>query len=65
MAPYVASIASLNLTASAAQTLEDDQTFTFTGTGSVVTITGNVKVKNVGNEDISLLFDLDKFLTRH
>jgi len=65
VAPYVASIASLNLTASAAQTLEDDQTFTFTGTGSVVTITGNVTFNNVGNEDITLNFDLDKFLTRH
>jgi len=65
VAPYVASIASLNLTASAAQTLEDDQTFTFTGTGNVVTITGKVAVNNVGNEDITLSFDLDKFLTRH
>ena len=63
--PYVASIASLNLTASAAQTLEDDQTFTFTGAGNIATITGSIRVNKVGNEDLTLYFDLDKFLTKH
>ena len=38
-------ISSLNLTSSTAQTLENAQTFTFTGSGSVVTITGDIKIK--------------------
>jgi len=63
--PYVASIASLNLTASVAQTLEDAQTFAFAGAGSVVTITGNIKINKVGNENLTLRFDVDKFLTKH
>ena len=63
--PYVASIASLNLTASAAQTLENAQTFTFTGAGTQVTITGNIRINKVGNEDITLRFDVEKFLTSH
>jgi len=63
--PYVNTISSLNLTASAAQTLEDAQTFTFTGAGDVVTITGYIKINNIGNEDVTLRFDVDKFLTQH
>ena len=63
--PYVDTISSLNLTASAAQTLENARTLTFTGAGDVVTITGNIKVNTVGNEDVTLNFDIDKFLTQH
>jgi len=63
--PFVNTISSLNLTASVAQTLEDEQTFTFSGAGNIVTITGNIKVNKVGNEDVVLRFDIDKFLTQH
>ena len=63
--PFVNTISSLNLTASVAQTLEDEQTFTFSGAGNIVTITGNIKVNKVGNEDVTLRFDIDKFLTQH
>ena len=63
--PYVDTISSLNLTSSAAQTLEDAQTFTFTGAGNIVTITGNIIIDNVGNEDVTLRFDIDRFLTQH
>ena len=48
-----------------AQTLEDGITLTFPGAGSVATITGNVKVNKVGNEDVTLRFDIEKFLTMH
>jgi hypothetical protein len=65
VSPYVDTISSLNLTASAAQTLESGQTFTFTGAGSVVTITGYIKVNNVGYEDLIIRVDVDKFLTSH
>ena len=50
---------------SAAQTLENGTTLTFSGTGSVASITGNVKVNIVGNEDVTLSFDVDRFLTMH
>ena len=63
--PYVDTISSLNLTASVAQTLENGQTLTFTGAGNIVTITGNIKVNNVGNEAVTLKLDIDKFLTQH
>jgi len=63
--PYVTNISSLDLTASVAQTLEDNQTLTFTGAGNIVTITGNVLVNKAGAEDLFIYFDIDKFLTYH
>ena len=63
--PYVVSISSLNLTLSAAQTLEKGQTFSFAGSGSTVTISGNIKINKVGDGDATLRFDVDKFLTQH
>ena len=50
---------------SAAQTLENGAELTFPGAGSVVTISGNVKVNSAGNGDEALRFDLEKFLTMH
>lgn len=50
---------------SAAQTLEDGITLTFPGAGTVATITGNIKINHVGNEDVTLRFDVEKFLTMH
>jgi len=64
--PYVDTIgsaSSLVLTLSAAQTLENAQTFTFTGSGSVATISGSIKINKVGNTDVVLGFDVDNFLT--
>ena len=63
--PYVTNISSLDLTASTAQALEDNQTLTFKGAGNIVTITGNVLVDKVGPEDLVAYFDVDKFLTYH
>ena len=63
--PYVDTISSLILTTSVAQTLEDEQTFTFTGAGNIVTITGFVKINKAGNDAVALRFDIDKFLTKH
>ena len=48
---------------SAAQSLESGITLTFPGAGSVATITGNIKVNKVGNENVILRFDLEKFLS--
>jgi len=63
--PYITNISTLNLTVSAAQTLESGQTFTFPGAGSTFTITGDLIVKRVGNENLPIQLDVDKFLTRH
>ena len=69
-APTVASAAGSvtgagTIVLSAAQTLENGVTLTFPGAGTVATISGNIKVNNVGNEDVTLRFDLEKFLTMH
>ena len=50
---------------SAAQTLENGIELTFPGASTVATITGNIKVNKVGNEDITLRFDLERLLTMH
>ena len=63
--PYITNISTLNLTVSAAQTLESGQTFTFPGAGSTFTITGDLIVKRVGSENLLIQLDVDKFLTRH
>jgi len=51
------------ITVSAAQTLESGIKLTFPGAGTIATIKGNMKVNKVGNEDIRIGFDLEKFLT--
>ena len=51
-----------NLTISTAQTIEDNQPLTLLGTGSVVTITGDVEFKRFPAANIGLLFDASTFL---
>jgi len=63
--PYITNISGSNLTVSAAQTLEDGQTFTFPGAGNVVTITGDVVVNKAGSKSLDLIFDVNRFLTYH
>ena len=57
---YSGTTASLVL--SAAQTLESGVTLTFTGSSTLATITGNVKVLKTGAAALSLYFDVEKFL---
>ena len=47
---------------SAAQTLEDGITLTFSGAGKVATITGNIEVLKTGTANQTIKFDLDKLL---
>ena len=58
---------SATLTLSAAQTLEDGETLTFNGAGRIITISGNVEIKKVGqirsDWDGALFFDLERFIT--
>ena len=48
---------------SAAQTLEDGITLTFSGAGQVATITGNVEVIKAGDADATIRFDMDRLLS--
>ena len=48
---------------SAAQTLEDGITLTFSGAGQVATITGNIEVIKAGDADATIRFDMDRLLS--
>jgi len=48
---------------SAAQTLEDGITLTFTGAGQTATITGNIEVLEAGTADQALRFDVERLLS--
>lgn len=50
---------------SANQTLENGRMLTFPGASTVATITGFLKVNSAGNKDVTLRFDLERFLTMH
>ena len=47
----------------AAQSLESGVTLSFANAGTIATITGNITIHEVGNEDIIIRLDLDKFLS--
>ena len=48
---------------SAAQTLEDNITLTFTGASRIATITGNIQINSGGYANDQIYFDLEKFIT--
>lgn len=47
---------------SAAQTLEDGITLTFSGAGKVATITGNIEIVKAGTANATLRFDVEKLI---
>ena len=51
-----------NLTTTA-QALESGITLTLLGTGSVVTLTGDIEIKSFGNSSATLSFDIESFLS--
>ena len=51
-----------NITASAAQTIEDNQTLYFDGASNVLTITGVIEISNMNINDTTLYFDVEKFI---
>ena len=62
--PHVDAIsAGVNITASSAQTIENGQTVTFTGSSRNATITAEVVVEEYGTDDITLTLALDNILT--
>jgi len=58
----VSSATTATLTLSSAQTLESGETLTFSGAGQTVTITGDIKVLNVGRTS-TIYLNIDDFLT--
>ena len=62
--PHVDAIsAGVNITASSAQTLENGQTMTFTGSSRSATITATITILKFGKDDITLTLALDNILT--
>ena len=62
--PHVDAVsAGVNITASSAQTLENGQTMTFTGSSRSATITANITILEFGKDDITLTLALDNILT--
>ena len=61
--PYIDSISSLNLTLSAAQTLENGIELTFTGTSRAATIAIEVKIIKLGDTNFTTTLQLDNILT--
>jgi len=51
-----------NITASAAQTIEDNQTLYFDGASNILTITGTIEISNMSISDTTLYFDVEKFI---
>ena len=58
----VSSAATATLTLSSSQTLETGETVTFSGAGQIVTITGDILVRNAGVTS-TIFLDIDNFLT--
>ena len=62
--PHVDAIsAGVNITASSAQTIENGQTVTFTGSSRSATITADVKILKYGIDDMTITLALDNILT--
>ena len=62
--PHVDAVSSgVNVTASSAQTIENGQTVTFTGSSRSATITADVTVVKFGKDNIILTLALDNILT--
>jgi len=55
--------AGVNVTASAAQTIENGQTITFKGSSRTATITGDITVSSYGSDNLTLTLELDNILT--
>ena len=62
--PHVDSISiGASVEASAAQTIENGQTITFTGSSRNATITADIVVEKYGRDDLTLTLELDNILT--
>ncbi len=62
--PIVTTISTSNLTLTpGSHYVQNGQTLTFSGAASVITITGSVEIDDIGDNNTTLYFDVEKFLT--
>ena len=62
--PHVDAVsAGVNVTVSSAQTLENGQTVTFTGSSRSAKVTCDIKINSYGRSDLTLTLNLDNILT--
>ena len=62
--PHVDAVSNgVNITASSAQTIENGQTVTFTGSSRAGTITADVVIQTFGEDNLTLTLELDNILT--
>tara|TARA_B100001059_G_C17825161_1_gene580892 strand:+ start:1681 stop:2973 length:1293 start_codon:yes stop_codon:yes gene_type:complete len=62
--PHVDAVSGgVNITSSAAQTIENGQTITFSGSSRSARITGDFTITSYGENNLTLKLDLDKILT--
>ena len=62
--PHVDAVsAGVNVTASSAQTIENGQTVTFTGSSRNATVTADIVVEKFGKDNLTIYLELDNILT--
>ena len=62
--PHVDTVnAGVSVVVSAAQTIENGQTVTFTGSSRAATVTGDVEIQRYGKDNLTLTLELDNILT--
>jgi FAD/FMN-containing dehydrogenase len=62
--PHVDTVnAGVSVVVSSAQTIENGQTVTFTGSSRSASVTGNVLINSHGTSDVTLTLNLDNILT--
>ena len=62
--PTVTTISSANVTLTpGGHYVQNGQTLTFSGAASVVTITGNIEINDIGDASTTIYLDVEKFLT--
>jgi len=62
--PHVDAVsAGVNITASSAQTIENGQTVTFTGSSRNATVTADIVVEKFGKDNLIIYLELDNILT--
>ena len=62
--PHVDTVnANVSVVVSVAQTIENGQTVTFTGSSRTATITGDIEIEKYGKDNLTLTIELDNILT--
>ena len=60
--PLVTNISTNTITINAGQVLENGQTLVFKGASDKIRIKGDIEITNVGDRDVTMYFDLERFV---